>query len=192
MGNLYRADLDIILRNQFREAARQKGTGALFFETLDETKNIYTDIEVTELKDPITVDIIFQEYPQNRRTLERHGWYNKDSADNPATAYVPLDLSILKRWQYVLLPGRITLTEQANYWRKYHVTRISSFMEHPGFYTIALAPVFDDKSPELDRSKNTNFIDFSDPDKQEEVTTNDISKDLNELDDDIYTFHEQF
>ena len=82
MGNLYRADLDIILRNQFREAARQKGTGALFFETLDETKNIYTDIEVTELKDPITVDIIFQEYPQNRRTLERHGWYNKDSADN--------------------------------------------------------------------------------------------------------------
>jgi hypothetical protein len=176
MGYLYSADLDRLQLNWFKEAARQKGTQVFFFETLTENKNIYTDIEVQSLSNALPVDIIFEQYPQNRKTLQKAGWYNKDSDDNPDTAYVPLDLTILKRWQNVLIPFKISATlfpnpstpeedpdmvkYQKRGWRKYQITKMSTVMDYPHYYLVALAPVFTDNSPEIDRTKNSTFIDF--------------------------------
>lgn len=165
MGYLYGSDLDRIQLPFLKEAAKLRGTTVLFFQTLSETKNIYTDIEVQALEDPLSVDIIFQQYPQNRKTLEKAGWYNKDAEDNPDTAFVPLDLEILKRWQFVLLPGKICTNLsgdiEAGSWRKYHITKMQTTMEHPHFYLVAMAPVFTDAAPVIDRTKNSNFVDFS-------------------------------
>lgn len=161
MGLLYNKDLDKIQLGFIKEAAYLRGTDVLFFETLSEEKNIYTDIEVESLGDPIKVAIIMQEYPQNRKTLQRVGWYNKDADDNPTIAYVPLDLDILRRWQNILIPGRIDGQSNKTQWRRYQTTRISTTMDHPHYYLIALAPVFADNAPKLDRNENTNFIDFN-------------------------------
>ena len=160
MGLLYGGDLDRLQVNQLKEAAKLRGTEVLFFETLDEDKNLYTDIEIQSFEKPMKVNIIFEQYPQNRKTLQREGWYNKDADDNPDTAYVPLDLDILKRWQEVLLPARIVGYGQELGWRRYHVTKISTTMDHPFYYLVALAPVFTDNAPEINRDQNTNFIDF--------------------------------
>ena len=161
MGFLYKTDLDRIQLGFIKEAAYLRGTDVLFYKTLKERKNIYTDIEIKSEPDPIRVSIILEQYPQNRKTLQREGWYNKDSEDNPITAYVPLDLDILKRWQLVLIPGRIVGETEDSLWRAYEVTKISTTMDHPHYYLIALAPIFDDYSPEINREENTNFIDFN-------------------------------
>ena len=161
MGILYRSDLDRIQLNFFKEMANLRGTTVRFYETLSETKDIYTDIEVQSVQDYLEVDVLFEQYPQNRKTLQREGWYNKDADDNPDTAYVPLDLSILKRWQIVLIPGRVNAVDDGNYWRRYEVTKISTNMDHPHWYLIALAPKFTDNAPAIDRTENTNFINFN-------------------------------
>lgn len=161
MGFLYKTDLDRIQLGFIKESAYLRGTDVLFFQTLRERKNIYTDMEVQKEQDPIKVAVILEQYPQNRKTLQREGWYNKDSDDNPITAYVPLDLDILKRWQIVLIPGKVIGESEESLWRAYEVTKISTTMDHPHYFLIALAPIFDDKSPEIDRQSNTNFIDFN-------------------------------
>lgn len=161
MGLLYSGDLDRIQLNHLKEAAKLRGTEVLFFETIEENKNLYTDIEIQSFDKPMKVNILFERYPQNRKTLQREGWYNKDADDNPDTAYVPLDLDILRRWQEVLLPARIVDYNQELGWRRYHITKISTTMDHPFYYLVAMAPVFTDLAPKIDRTKNSNFIDFS-------------------------------
>lgn len=160
MGSLYQGDLDRIQLNFIKEAAKLRGTDVLFFETLMEHKDIYTDIEVKSQGTPIEVPVIMEQYPQNRKTLQREGWYNKDSEDNPITMYVPLDLSILKRWQYVLIPGRVNRNNNPLDYRAYETTKISTTMDHPHYYLIAVAPIFIDNSPDINRRHSTNFIDF--------------------------------
>jgi hypothetical protein len=163
MGSLYSSDLDRIQLNFIKEASRLRGTDVLFFETLSETKDIYTDIDVSSSSTSISVSIILQDYPQNRKTLQRQGWYNKDSEDNPITAYVPLDLEILKRWQKVLIPGRITGKSNHTLYRPYQITKIATTMDHPHYYLVAMAPLFDDASPDpIDMTENSNFINFGD------------------------------
>lgn len=160
MGILYNNDLNRVQLRWFKEAARLRGTSVKFFETLTETKDIYTDVEITKEQNPIDVDILFEGYPQNRPTLDKYGWYDKNADDNPDTAFVPLDLETLRRWQHVLIPSRTT--DEVTLWRLYHVTRIATRMEHPFYWVVALAPVFPDNAPEIDRSDNFNFIDWED------------------------------
>lgn len=160
MGFLYKTDLDTIQLNFLKESAYLRGTSVIFYETLSEEKNIYTDMEVQSMTTGTPVDIIFETYPQNRKTLQREGWYNKDAEDNPATAFVPFDLSILKRWQRVLIPGQIN--DNPSLYRTYEVTKISTTMDHPHYYLIALAPVFTDTSPAIDRNQNNTYIEFND------------------------------
>lgn len=161
MGTLYKQDLDRIQLDFIKEAAKLRGTDVLFYEVLSQIKDIYTDIEIESETQPIRVAVIMEQYPQNRKTLQREGWYNKDSEDNPITMYVPLDLETLKRWQYVMIPGRIKGDGNPSDYRLYEVTKISTNMDHPHYYLIAVAPIFTDNSPEIDRKQSTNFIDFN-------------------------------
>lgn len=157
MGLLYSDDLDIIQLDYFKEAAKLRGTKVVFLKTLSEEKDVYTDIDINSDAEPIYVDIMFQQFPQNKRTLMREGWYNKDrEEENPMTMDVPLDLDILSQWQIVLFP--FDTKAPLNKWRPYQITKISSRLEHPHFYTVAAVPYFIDESPELDRTSNSNFI----------------------------------
>lgn len=161
MGTLYKQDLDRIQLDFIKEVAKLRGTNVLFYKVLSQIKDIYTDIEIESETQPIQVAVIMEQYPQNRKTLQREGWYNKDSEDNPITMYVPLDLETLKRWQYVMIPGRIKGDGNPSDYRLYEVTKISTNMDHPHYYLIAVAPIFTDNSPEIDRKQSTNFIDFN-------------------------------
>lgn len=161
MGILYQDDLNRIQLGFLKEAAYLRGTDVLFFETMEECKDIYTDVEIQTYETPIRVSVIMEQYPQNRKTLQREGWYNKDSEDNPITMYVPLDLDILRRWQYVMIPGRVGESDPQTCWRLYETTKISTTMDHPHYYLIAVAPIYTDNSPEIDRTQTTNFIDFT-------------------------------
>lgn len=158
MGTFYTGDIDRLFPNYMVETLRLFGTPALFYETLTETKDIYTDNDISSFVDPVSVNILYTEYPRNIKTLQRIGWYNKESEDNPAIAYVPLKIDILKRWQKVLLPGNSSSYTDVKLWRPYQVTKISSTMEHPYYTLIALAPIFADNSPTIDRTKNSNFL----------------------------------
>lgn len=161
MGLLYSDDIDRIQLGYFKEAARLRGTTVYFYETLSETKDLYTDIDIEKETNPKSVDIIFEQYPINIKTLKKYGWYNKDSEDNPHTAFVPLDLSILQRWQEVLIPARIIDKSLGSGWRRFHITKIQTVMDHPFYYLVALAPIFEDNSPTINRELNNNFLDFN-------------------------------
>ena len=157
MGILYSDDLDRFQIKQFKEAAKLRGTQVVFLKTLSEKKDIYTDIDIIPSEMPIYIDILFQQFPQNKRTLQREGWYNKDKEeDNPITLQVPLDLQILSQWQIVLFPSNTKAPLKQ--WKPYQITKISTRVEHPAFYTCAAVPYFIDTSPELDRKSNTNFL----------------------------------
>lgn len=160
MGLLYSSDLDRTQLGFFKEAAGLHGTRVYFYKTLSETKSLYTDIDITKEAEPISVDIMFEQYPVNIRTLKKYGWYNKDEDDNPHTAFVPLDLETLSRWQEVLVPARILDKNTELGWRRFHITKLQTVMDHPFYYVVALAPVFDDNSPVIDRGNNSTFIDF--------------------------------
>ena len=163
MGILYSDDLDRFQLNQFKEAAKLRGTQVVFLKTLSEKKDIYTDIDIIPSEMPIYIDILFEQFPQNKRTLQREGWYNKDKEENnPITLQVPLDLEILSQWQIVLFPNK---TQDAlRYWKPYQITKISTRVEHPHFYTCAAVPYFIDKSPTIDRKENIIFLTDSDLD----------------------------
>ena len=163
MGLLYQDDLSRTQLNFFKEAAKLKGTQVTFLPTDTEVKDIYTDVTVeslTDEEDVKVIDILFETFPANRKTLERNGWYNKDAEFHPIIAYVPLDLEELSRWGRVLLPATIAEPFNGTY-SMYEVSKISTRMEHPFYWTVALVPVFPDNSPSIDRTKNSNFIDFS-------------------------------
>lgn len=157
MGILYNSDLDRIQLDRFKEAARLRGTSVLFFETTSELKDIYTDVDVVSKLKGTPVDVLLETFPQNRRTLQKVGWYNKDKEDdNPVTMFVPLDLEILKLRQKILIPDNVS--HEYSMWRAHRVTKISTRMVYPSFWLIAVAPLFEDVSPELDRTSNSNFL----------------------------------
>lgn len=157
MGTLYSDDLDRFQLNQFKEAAKLRGTKVVFLKTLTERKDLYTDIDIETSEEPIYIDILFQQFPQNKRTLQREGWYNKDrEEENPMTMQVPLDLSILRQWQIVLLP--YDTKAPLRYYKPYQVTKISTRVEHPNFYTVAVVPYYYDTSPLINRNESSNFI----------------------------------
>ena len=157
MGILYNSDLDRIQLDRFKEAARLRGTSVLFFETKSELKDIYTDIDVVSSLKGKPVDVLIETFPQNRRTLQKVGWYNKDKEEeNPITMFVPLDLEILKLWQKILVPDNVS--NEYYMWRAYQVTKISTRMVYPSFWLVAIAPIFTDNSPVLNRENDFNFI----------------------------------
>ena len=160
MGKLYTSDLDRLRLGYFKEAASLKGTTVYFYKTISEYKDIYTDIDIVKEAEPRKVDILFEQYPVNIKTLKKYGWYSVDGESNPHTAYVPLDLTTLNRWQEVLIPARIVGDGEGLGWRRFHVTKMQTTMDHPSYYLIALAPVFEDNAPAIDREKNTTFIDL--------------------------------
>lgn len=157
MGVLYGDDLDRFQINQFKEAAKLRGTKVVFLKTLTERKDLYTDIDIKTSETPIYIDVLFQQFPQNKRTLQKEGWYNKDrEEENPMTMQVPLDLEIIRQWQIVLFP--YDTQAPLKYYKPYQITKISTRVEHPSFYTIALVPYYYDTSPVIDRTSSSNFI----------------------------------
>lgn len=157
MGTLYSDDLDRFQIRQFKEAAKLRGTTVVFLKTLNESKDLYTDIDIETSEEPIYIDILFQQFPQNKRTLQKEGWYNKDrEEENPMTMQVPLDLNILKQWQIVLFP--YDTQTPLKYYKPYQITKISTRVEHPNFYTVAAVPYYYDTSPLINRTESSNFI----------------------------------
>ena len=157
MGTLYSDDLDRFQIRQFKEAAKLRGTTVVFLKTLNESKDLYTDIDIETSEEPIYIDILFQQFPQNKRTLQKEGWYNKDrEEENPMTMQVPLDLNILKQWQIVLFP--YDTQAPLKYYKPYQITKISTRVEHANFYTIAALPYYYDTSPLINRAESSNFI----------------------------------
>ena len=60
MGTLYSDDLDRFQIRQFKEAAKLRGTTVVFLKTLNESKDLYTDIDIETSEEPIYIDILFQ------------------------------------------------------------------------------------------------------------------------------------
>lgn len=157
MGTLYKNDLDRIQIKQFKEAAKLRGTQVVFFETSSKTKDLYTDFDVETFPEEHKIDVLFQTFPQNKRTLMQEGWYNKDKEEeNPITMQIPLDFPMLDQWQKILIPNNTQ--HPTSKWRLYEITHISTRVEHPFFYLVAVVPYYLDDSPELDRTQNQNFL----------------------------------
>ena len=181
MGILYSNDLDRIQLPWFKEAAGLRGTTVKFYETIEQTGDIYTDMTIVHSDTPTLCDVMFLEFPATKKTLDMYGWYSEDPEYNPLLALVPIDLKILRRWVRVEIPARIAgkvlgypdlenpdpsdpnFDPQPNRDRMFEVTKISTRMVYPHFWTVAMAPLFTDTSPAMDDNKNSVYFDIPDP-----------------------------
>ena len=178
MGILYGEDLDRIQLGWFNESAKLRGIEVKFYETLEESQDIYTDVSITSSQSPVIVNALLLEFPATRETLNMYGWYSENPQFLPILMMVPVDLEFLSRWTRVELPARIAMeylkfTSQASLSdeapnftdrdRIFEVSNVSSRLVYPNFYTISVVPVFTDTSPEIDSAKNSTFIDIQTP-----------------------------
>ena len=85
--------------------------------------------------------------PTRRLLLDKAGMVQRDSNNN---------LNILKQWQIVLFP--YDTQAPLKYYKPYQITKISTRVEHPNFYTVAAVPYYYDTSPLINRTESSNFI----------------------------------
>jgi hypothetical protein len=115
---------------------------------------------LTELSEPIEMDIIFIENPRTA-TLKKIKWVSEFPNDKPYIAILPYDAPNLCTECVISVRPVDNLNET---YRDFKITSINTILEYPDSWTCTLAPIFDIKSgtPKNDYSKsNYNYIDGS-------------------------------
>jgi hypothetical protein len=135
-----------LLRERFKEMAHLLGIECLYCEIIPATKRYDTHIELNaNYKDPIPLDIIFEEYP-NQKTLKKLGWFSEDSENKPLLAQLPYDTPGLQSGCLLLIPAAIN-----GEYKPFRITEVSNGMVFPDCFYVKLAPEF--------RSKLDNTLD---------------------------------
>jgi hypothetical protein len=115
---------------------------------------------ITELSEPIEMDIIFQENPRTATLKEIH-WVSEFPNDKPYIAILPFDAPNLCTECVISVKPVDSLGEIH---RDFKITSINTILEFPESWTCTLAPIFSVKegTPKNDyQSTNINYIDES-------------------------------
>lgn len=149
MGTLIQSDATS-LRQNFKEMAHLLGVEVLYCELIDATKRygIHTDLNAN-YKDPIRMDIIFEEYPK-QKTLKMLGWFSEDSEDKPIIAHLPYDTPGLQKGCLLLIPAAIN-----GEYKPFRITEISNGMIFPDCFYVKLAPEFESR---IENMTHTSYV----------------------------------
>lgn len=155
MGQLIGND-STLLRKMFKEVAKLLGVECLYCEIKDSTKkyDVHGGLE-GYYKDPIPMDIIFEENPR-QKTLKRLGWFSEDSENKPIIAQLPYDAPGLQRGCLLLIPAAIN-----GEYKPFRITEISNGIVYPDSFYVKLAPEFEMRNPDmLDKDYDENSFNY--------------------------------
>lgn len=156
----YLTDRDVrIYRNWFKEMARLRGQHVLYRYPTKVDPTIHSEL-LTELSEPIEMDIIFQENPRTA-TLKKIKWVSEFPDDKPYIAILPFDAPNLCTECVISVRPVDSLNET---YRDFKITSINTILEFPESWTCTVAPIFDTlpDTPKNDYdASNFNYIDAS-------------------------------
>ena len=115
---------------------------------------------LTELSDPIDMDIIFETNPKTA-VLKQIKWVSEFPNDKPYIAILPYDAPNLCTECTIAIHPIDNLNETP---REFKITSINTILEFPESWTCTVAPIFDTlpDTPKNDYdSSNFNYIDAS-------------------------------
>ena len=136
MGLLTRDDA-MRFRQYFKEMCKLHGISVAYQWITDKKYTIHSEKNF-KYSQPVRMDIILNENP-SIETLNTYGWLSELEDTLPLIAYIPYDTPNL------MVGCRITLAtiKGTDRPRIFDITKISSSLEYPENYAVALAPVLD-------------------------------------------------
>lgn len=165
----YLTDRDSTLYRQwFKEMARLRGIPVLYQYPVELDPTIHSEM-ITELSEPIEMDIIFDSNPKTA-TLKKLHWVSEFPDDKPYIAILPFDALNLSTECVISIRPIDSLQDQ---YRKFKITSINTILEYPDSWTCTLAPIFENLNdmPKNDYSdSNFNYIDESKTTNPEEYS----------------------
>lgn len=156
----YLTDRDVrIYRNWFREMAHLRGIPVQYRYPVKLDPTIHSEM-LTELSDPIDMDIIFETNPRTS-VLKQIKWISEFPNDKPYIAILPYEAPNLCTECTIAIHPIDNLNETP---REFKITSINTILEFPESWTCTVAPIFDtlDGTPKNDYDdSNFNYIDGS-------------------------------
>ena len=156
MGFLTQNDSELY-RFWYKEMAELRGIPVLYRFPVKLDPTIHSEM-ITELSEPIEMNIIFQENPKTA-TLKQIHWVSEFPDDKPYIAILPYDAPNLCTECTISIRPIDSLKDD---YREFKITSINTILEFPDSWTCTLAPIFEtkDDTPKNDYSNsNFNYID---------------------------------